>query len=142
MGVHTGYSKFFLAFFQFLIKIKRQWPHRLAWLRTLGFHPSNTGSNPVGATGFLAIFVMIKDYSEISKASDISSAKERRIYRVFETLPGITSLGTLFGVLIFSWFRPDWVAIFIILFCFYYLFKICYLSFYQVTSYIRMKKKP
>jgi len=83
---------------------------------------------------------MTKDYSEISKASDISNKKERIIYRVFETLPGIISLGTLFGVLIFSWLRPDWVAIFIILFCFYYLFKICYLSFYQVTSYIRMKK--
>ena len=25
------------------------WPHRLAWSRTLGSQPINTGSNPVGA---------------------------------------------------------------------------------------------
>lgn len=25
-------------------------PHRLAWFRTPGFHPGNTGSNPVGVT--------------------------------------------------------------------------------------------
>lgn len=83
---------------------------------------------------------MTKDYLDISKASDISNRRDRIIYRIFETIPGVISLGTLFGVLIFSWLRPNWVAIFIILFCFYYLFKICYLSFYQVTSYIQMKK--
>lgn len=83
---------------------------------------------------------MEKDYLEIGKSTDLANLKERRIYRFFETIPGIISFGTLFGVFIFSWLKPVWVAIFIILFCFYYLFKIFYLSIHQITSYIRMKK--
>jgi len=83
---------------------------------------------------------MNKDYIEVARASDISDPTERIIYRFFEMLPGIISLGTLFGVLIFSWLLPSWVAIFIILFCFFYLCKICYLSLHQITSYLRMKK--
>ncbi len=82
---------------------------------------------------------MEKDYLEISKASDLKS-KERKLYRLFEIIPGIVSLGTLFGVLILSWLKPAWVAIFIILFCLYYLCKIFYLSLHQITSYIRMKR--
>jgi len=82
---------------------------------------------------------MDKSYLDISKASDIEDKKERRIYRFFETLPGLISLGTLFGVLIFSWWQPVWVAIFIILFCFYYLCKILFLTFHQIASYFRMR---
>ena len=129
-------------FFQFLGKIQdinSVWSYRLAWSRTQGFHPCNPGSNP-GRTARLAIFIMKKDYLEIAKAPDISNLKERKIYRILETIPGAISLGTLLGVLVFSWLKPDWVAIFIILFCLYYLCKIAYLSICQVASYIRMKR--
>ena len=81
-----------------------------------------------------------KDYLDISKASDIADLKERIIYRFFETLPGLISLGTLFGVLIFSWWQPVWIAIFIILFCLYYLLKILFLSFHQIVGYFQMRK--
>jgi len=83
---------------------------------------------------------MHRDYLNISKASDIKDKKERILYRAFETIPGIVSLGTLLGVFIFSWILPSWVAIFIICFCFYYLFRILYFSLHQIAGYFKIKK--
>ena len=80
-----------------------------------------------------------KEYLEISKASDIKNRKQRRLYRLFETLPGIISLGTLAGVFVFSWILPSWVGIFIICFCFYYLFSIFYFSLHQIIGYYKVK---
>ena len=80
-----------------------------------------------------------KDYINISRASDIENPKARRLYRFFEMIPGIISLGTLFGVLIFSWAFPSAVAIFIICFCFYYLFRIFYFSLHQTVGYFKVK---
>jgi len=80
------------------------------------------------------------DYLEISKASDIRTTKERIIYRLFEMLPGIVSLGTLLGVFIFSWLAPASISIFIICFCFYYLLRIFYFSLHQVLGYFKVKK--
>ena len=80
-----------------------------------------------------------KEYLDISKASDIKNPKERRLYRFFEIIPGAISLGTLFGVLVFSWLFPYHVAIFIICFCFYYLFRIFYFSLHQLLGYFRVK---
>lgn len=79
-----------------------------------------------------------KDYLEISKASDIKNPKDRIVYRFFETIPAILSLGTLLGVFVFSWMVPSWVAIFIICFCFYYLFRIFYFSLHQVVGYFKV----
>src|SRR3990167_4548656 len=81
-----------------------------------------------------------KNYLDISKASDLKDKKEIAIYRAFETIPGIVSCGTLLGVFVFSWILPSWVAIFIICFCFYYLFRIVYFSLHQIASYFRVKK--
>ena len=80
-----------------------------------------------------------KDYLEISKASDIKNSKERITYRLLEVMPGIISLGTLVGVFVFSWLLPMWVAVFIICFCFYYLFRIFYFSLHQVMGYFKVK---
>ena len=80
-----------------------------------------------------------KDYLDISKASDIKNKKDRILYRIFEILPGAMSSGTLLGVLIFSYFKPSWVAIFIICFCFYYLFRILYFSLHQIVGYFKVK---
>lgn len=81
-----------------------------------------------------------KDYLDVSKASDISNKKERRLYRLLEIIPGGISVGTLAGVFVFSWFLPSWVAIFIICFCFYYLLRIFYFSLHQIMGYIKTKK--
>ncbi|MDO8486435.1 MAG: glycosyltransferase family 2 protein [Candidatus Staskawiczbacteria bacterium] len=80
------------------------------------------------------------NYLDISKASDIQDLKERRLYRLFETLPGLISLGTLLGVLVLSWLFPAQISIFIICFCFYYLFRIVYFSIHQIAGYFKVKK--
>ena len=79
------------------------------------------------------------DYLEISCAGDVKNKKDRTIYRFFEMIPGMLSLGTLIGVFIFSWVFPAWVAIFIICFCFYYLFRIFYFSLHQISGYLKVK---
>ncbi|MBX4201118.1 glycosyltransferase family 2 protein [Candidatus Parcubacteria bacterium] len=79
------------------------------------------------------------DYLDISDARDIKNKKERRLYRLFEMLPGLLSFGTLIGVLVFSWLIPGWVAIFIIAFCFYYLFRIFYFSLHQIVGYAKVR---
>lgn len=80
-----------------------------------------------------------KDYLDISKASDIKNRKDRWLYRFLEMIPGFASLGTLLGVFVFSWMVPSWVAIFIICFCFYYLFRIFYFSLHQIVGYFKVK---
>lgn len=80
-----------------------------------------------------------KDYLDIAKASDLHNSKDRRIYRFFEILPGVISLGTLLGVLVLSRLFPAQISIFIICFCFYYLFRIVYFSVHQIAGYFMIK---
>lgn len=81
-----------------------------------------------------------KEYLDISKANDIKNQRDRIIYRLFEIIPGMISLGTILGVLVFSWLFPAQIAIFIICFCFYYLFRIFYFSLHQVIGYFKVKQ--
>jgi len=83
---------------------------------------------------------MKKDYLEIGRAQDILNPKERILYRFFEMLPGLLSLITLSFAFLFSWLRPVWVAIFIIIFAVWWTLKIGYLSFHQISCFRRMKK--
>ncbi len=50
------------------------------------------------------------------------------------------SWGTLFLAFVFSWLNPVAVAVFIIIFDCFWLFRVFYLSFYQSASYKLMKK--
>lgn len=81
-----------------------------------------------------------QDYINISSAKDVRNPKEKLLYRLFEIIPGALSLGTLAGVFLFSWLLPSWVAIFVICFCFYYLFRIFYFSLHQIIGYLKVKK--
>jgi cellulose synthase/poly-beta-1,6-N-acetylglucosamine synthase-like glycosyltransferase len=83
---------------------------------------------------------MEKSYLDISSANDLSSWKERFIYRCFEIIPALLSWGTVFFALIVSWLAPSIAAVFIIIFACYWLFKVLYLAFHQVASYRTMKK--
>jgi len=83
---------------------------------------------------------MKKFYLEIARSSDLKNFKERIIFRFLEILPGFLSWGTLFLVIILSWQKPVWIAIFIIAFDIYWLLRISYLSVYQIISYKKMKK--
>ncbi len=80
------------------------------------------------------------DYLNLSRAEDLKDKKERIIYRFLEILPGFLSLGTLLAIFLFSWLAPAEVAFFIIIFDLYWLLRILYLSFHQISSFRQMKK--
>ena len=79
-------------------------------------------------------------YLKLGKATDLKDPKERRIYRVFEILPGALAWSTLLSVIFLSWFKPVWIAIFIITFDIYWVLKTIYFSLHLRMSYKRMKK--
>ena len=81
-----------------------------------------------------------KYYLKLSKASDLKSPKERFFYRAFEILPGALAWFTILGVIFFSWYRPIWMAIFIITFDVYWVLKTIYFSVHLRASYKQMKK--
>jgi hypothetical protein len=99
--------------------------------KAVGIFPL-AGSNP-------ALSAM-ENYLEISKASDLENKKERILYRLFEILPGFLSWLTLILALFLSYFAPMIVGIFIILFDLYWLFRVAYLSFHQISAFLKMEK--
>ncbi len=80
------------------------------------------------------------NYLTLSRASDLKDSKERILYKSLEILPGFLSWLTLFLAFILSWLAPIVVAILIIIFDFFWLFRVLYLSFHQLSSYRQMKK--
>ena len=82
----------------------------------------------------------MKNYLTLSKAKDLENLKDKILYRFLEILPGFLSWFTLFGIFLLSWLSPVTAAVFIILFDFYWLLKISYLSFHQIASFKKMKK--
>ncbi|MFH1462404.1 MAG: glycosyltransferase family 2 protein [bacterium] len=83
---------------------------------------------------------MEKDYLTISRAGDLQTSKERIVYKLFEALPAFLSLGSLGLAFALSWLAPVAVAVFIIAFDIFWLLRISYLSFHQLSSYRQMKK--
>ena len=81
----------------------------------------------------------MKDYLKIGKASELIG-RDRKIYRLLEIIPGFLSLGTLLLLLILSYFKPVWMAYFIIAFDVYWLLLVIYLSILLVTAHLAMKK--
>ena len=79
-------------------------------------------------------------YLKIGKAPDVKNTKERIIYRALEIFPGALVWLTLIGMFVLSWFRPAWVAIFIISFCVYWLLRSIYFSSCLASSYLKLNK--
>jgi len=78
-------------------------------------------------------------YLKIGRASELSG-KDRVIYRILEMLPGFLSWGTIFSVIFLSWYKPVWVALFIIVFDVYWLIKTAYLSLHLRANWKRMQR--
>ncbi len=78
-------------------------------------------------------------YIKISFAPSIENSKDRRLFRVLEILPGVLSWLTIFIVIFLSWYRPVWIAIFIICFDIYWLLKTLFFSFHQQAAFKKMK---
>ncbi|MBT3355769.1 glycosyltransferase family 2 protein [bacterium] len=66
--------------------------------------------------------------------------KERRRQRFFEILPGFLCWLTLIGMFVFSWLAPVWVAIYIILFDIYWIYRTIYISIYSIIAYRKLER--
>jgi len=59
--------------------------------------------------------------------------------RIYETIPGLLTWATLIAMVVFSWWLPTWISIFIILFDTYWLLKTVYLSFHLRATFGTMR---
>lgn len=62
-----------------------------------------------------------------------------QLYRSLEILPGALTWGTLLGAVIFSYYAPFWVAIYIILFDLYWVFKALNTALHLLSSFFKLK---
>ena len=79
-------------------------------------------------------------YLKVGRAADFRDKKERKIFRALEIFPGAFSCFTLITIILLSWLKPVWMAIFIIAFAIYWLFRTIYFSFYLNASYRQIRK--
>jgi hypothetical protein len=77
-------------------------------------------------------------YYRVANARDLSGY-DRVIYRILEMIPGILAWLTIAGIFLFSFFRPFYSAIFIIVFDVYWLLKTLYLSIYLRQNWKKTK---
>lgn len=80
-----------------------------------------------------------ESYLNIGRASEIADKKERRIYRFLEILPAFLSWATIILLILLSWLAPFWMAVFIISFDVYWLFKTIFLSLHMRSAFNKMK---
>lgn len=66
--------------------------------------------------------------------------KGHRLQRIFEIIPGLATWATLIGMFVFSWIIPVWVAIFIILFDIYWIYRTLYIASYSIMAYRKLKR--
>ncbi len=78
-------------------------------------------------------------YLAYGRASEISSPRDRRLYRLLELQPGLLSWGTLLAVVIASYWFPVAASIFIIGFDIYWLIKTVFLSLHMSHTYRTMR---
>lgn len=71
---------------------------------------------------------------------ELETEFDRDLYRFFEIVPGLLSWLTLVFCFVFSFFAPVWVAVFIIIFDVYWLFRVVYLAVYLVRSFKKIRK--
>ncbi len=79
-------------------------------------------------------------YLKIGRAAELKDKKERIIFRALEILPGAFSWLTLFTIILLSWLKPTWMAVFIICFVVYYLARAIYLALHLYSCYRQMRK--
>lgn len=66
--------------------------------------------------------------------------KKRRIQRMLEVIPGILTWTTLIGMFVFSFLFPVYVAIFIIVFDIYWIYRTIFIAYYSVAGYKKLKE--
>ncbi|MBI1971341.1 MAG: glycosyltransferase family 2 protein [Candidatus Wildermuthbacteria bacterium] len=78
-------------------------------------------------------------YLRIGRAGNLTDFKERLLYRFFEMLPGLLSIGFLGGAVVASWLWPVQASFFMIAFALYWLLRTLYFLFHLKTGYDKMR---
>lgn len=65
---------------------------------------------------------------------------ERLKQRFFEVIPGSLTWVTLIGMFVLSFFLPVWVAIFVITFDIYWIYRTVFIASYSVIAYRKLKR--
>lgn len=78
------------------------------------------------------------EYLHVGRAADLSGA-DRALYRFFETIPALLSVGTLALFIVLSFFVPSVVAYFTIGFSAYWLFKTIFLTIHLRHNFRRLR---
>jgi hypothetical protein len=68
------------------------------------------------------------------------NSKERIIQRSLEIIPGILTWTTLIGMFVFSFTFPIYVAIFVIVFDIYWIYRTLFIAYYSVEGYRKLRK--
>lgn len=66
--------------------------------------------------------------------------KGRKIQRILEIIPGILTWLTIIGMVVFSFLFPIWVAVFIIAFDVYWIFRTIFIVSYSITGYRKLQE--
>jgi hypothetical protein len=64
---------------------------------------------------------------------------KRKVQRRLEVIPGILTWGTIIGMPLLSFLVPAWMAVFIILFDIYWIYRTIFISTYSVIAYRNLK---
>lgn len=79
------------------------------------------------------------EYLHVGFAHDIPDARNRRLYRALEIMPGLFAWLTLVAIVVLSFTSPVLIAFFIIAFDVYWLIKTIYLSFHMRATFTIMR---
>ncbi len=79
------------------------------------------------------------NYLKVGKATELSG-KDRKFYRFLEFFPGFISIFTIVILVVLSYFKPVWVAYFIIAFDVYWLLLVVYMAIFLISSYRKLNK--
>lgn len=66
--------------------------------------------------------------------------QKRKVQRALEVIPGILTWFTLIGMFVFSFLLPVWVAVFVIAFDIYWIYRTVYVAFYSIVAYKKLKR--
>ena len=77
-------------------------------------------------------------YLHTARARDLEG-RDYYLYRAFEILPAVLSLGTLGAFIFLAYTKPVWAAYLTIIFAAYWFFKTAYLSIHLRYNFKRMR---
>lgn len=66
--------------------------------------------------------------------------KKRRVQRILEIIPGSLAWITIIGMFVLSFMEPLWMAIFIIMFDIYWIFRTIFITYYSLVAYNKFKE--